>query len=236
MAVYFLSDVHLCAEAAVRTRAFVRTLRVLAEKRPEAVFILGDLFDAWIGDKAADAFAQEMAAEIRALAAVCPVFLQRGNRDFLLGKNFCALSGMALLPDVFVFEADGAQIRVEHGDLLCTDDVGYQRLRKLLRSRLLYCIADAAPRWFASAAARWLRGQSKKRTAAKPSVITDVNADAVRHAVRGCDVLIHGHTHRPALHTLAGGARRFVLGDWHPEAKILCMEGGKFSMLDSSKL
>lgn len=223
MAIVFLSDIHLSARAPAITEAFLKTLAAFCAQPPEAVFILGDLFDLWCGDRAADAFAWEIAAQLRALTRYCPVFFQRGNRDFLLGKRFLAASGMTLLPDRYLFDYRKQRILLEHGDLLCSDDKTYQRLRRILRSALLIHCVDKLPIFISVFVGRFLRQKSQRKTAQKSPQIMDVNADTVQLLMQryGADVLIHGHTHRPAVHDLAAGKQRIVLGNWRPHGEIL---------------
>ncbi len=235
MAVFFLSDIHLSEETPQITQAFFSCLQALSVKKPEAVFILGDLFDAWIGDRLASTFSHHVAVEIKKLSQVCPVFFQRGNRDFLLGQKYCALSGMTLLPERYAFDYCGWHILLEHGDLLCTDDVGYQRMRAVLQHKFFYALADKIPLKLAQGIANFLRGQSKKRTAQKSAKRMDVNLNAVNVAidVYNSDLLIHGHTHQPAEHSMAGGRKRVVLGDWRPQGEILRVSDTGILMLRS---
>lgn len=235
MAVYFLSDVHLSTEVPEITTAFVQTLQALRLLHPDGVFLLGDLFNAWLGDSLVDDFSLNIADEIHALSEVCPVFFQRGNRDFLLGKDFCSRAGMVLIPEVYVLEIEGVCVRVEHGDLLCTDDIGYQRLRKILQHRYFRWFAAHIPRMVALQIAGFLRRQSQQRMASKPSAMVDVNAQAVQAALLEVAVLIHGHTHRPARHEMVEGVR-VVLGDWRPEGDVAVLKNGKVQLLSSDFL
>lgn len=225
MALFFLSDVHLSEKTPEITAAFQNCLRRLSALRPEAVFILGDLFDAWLGDRLADTFALEIAQDIRRLSDTCPVFFQRGNRDFLLSSAYCRLAGMNLLPDIYCFEYADKTLLLTHGDLLCTDDIGYQRLRRILRHRYFYRFADCVPLPLAKKIATFLRRQSKQRTAAKTAISMDVHPQAVETLMQNyqADSLIHGHTHRPNIHRLSGEKMRITLGDWRPCGEILSL-------------
>ncbi|SUO92395.1 UDP-2,3-diacylglucosamine diphosphatase [Suttonella indologenes] len=226
MAVFFLADVHLSEKTPDITAAFQACLHRLKADKPEAVFILGDLFDAWLGDALADELACRIAEEIRALSLLCPVFFQRGNRDFLLAAAYCTRSGMNLLPDVYCFEYAGKTLLLMHGDLLCTDDIAYQKMRRILRHRYFYRFAACVPRALARRIAAFLRRQSRERTAAKSAEIMDVNAAALQEMMQRyqADVLIHGHTHRPCVHALEKGRQRIVLGDWRPQGEILRLQ------------
>lgn len=229
MAVVFLSDVHLSTQTPAITQAFRTTLAQFIEKPPEAVFILGDLFNAWLGDRLLGEFERTITAQLKQLSARCPVFFQRGNRDFLMGAEFMTASGMTLLPDRYILELFGRKVLLEHGDLLCTDDVGYQRLRRVMRSAFLYYLARRTPLWLNRWIANYLRGQSKKRTAMKAAEIVDVNAAEVARVMQHYQValLIHGHTHRPCVHQLSDGKARIVLGDWRPWGEILVLDAEK---------
>lgn len=197
---------------------------------PEALFILGDLFNAWLGDHITTPFSEHIAQALKQLSLHCPIFFQRGNRDFLLSAHYCEKAGMTLIPEIYTFDADGLTIRLEHGDLLCTDDINYQKMRRILQHRHFRRFAAHLPPYLAKKIANTLRRQSKKRSANKPSNITDVNAQAVANASRNIDILLHGHTHRPTIHTLATGKQRIVLGDWRPEGEIAILEQGKIQL------
>lgn len=232
MAVVFLSDVHLSENNEEITTAFTRAIATIAARQPEAVFILGDLFNAWLGDHLGNDFTRRIASELRALSEECPVFYQRGNRDFLIGPRFMAESGMTLLPDRYVFDWQGQRLLLEHGDLLCQDDIGYQRLRKILRHRGFYWLAERTPNWLNAKVGRFLRRQSGKRGKQKPRMVVDVTPAAVCTAVQQFDanLLIHGHTHRPAIHFLEENRQRIVLGDWRPNGEVLFLENHNISL------
>lgn len=226
MAVFFLADVHLSQKTPAITKAFRQTLHRLIALRPEAVFILGDLFDAWLGDTLADEFARQIATDIQALSNICPVFFQRGNRDFLLGAQYSERSGMTLLPDIYSFEYAGKKLLLTHGDLLCTDDIGYQRLRRIVRHRYFYALAKRIPHAFARNIAHYLRRQSRESNAQKSAAIMDITPKALDELLQRypVDYLIHGHTHRPAVHTINSAQTRITLGDWRPEGEMLILE------------
>lgn len=223
MTTLFISDLHLSAERPHITDLFIAFLRTEA-RGAEALYILGDLFEYWIGDDAIEH--AEFAPIVQALhalsAAGVALYLQHGNRDFLLGDAFCRATGATLLPDPTVIELYGQPTLLMHGDLLCTDDVEYQGVRKRLRDpRFIqaFLAKSAAER---DATVRDYRAQSKVVTSQKAAEIMDVSAATVietmqRHGVRR---LIHGHTHRPATHSLACGTR-IVLGDWYEQGSVL---------------
>ena len=208
------------------TRQFVDFLAGEA-RRSEALYILGDLFESWVGDDAADPDQRAALAGIKALTSSgVPCFVMHGNRDFLLGPGFCAMTGARLLPDPLIVTLYGERVLVMHGDALCTDDRAYQRLRATVRDpewqREFLALSIAARRSLAGAA----RVGSQAHTAALDYAIADVNPDSVAAALRaaGTSTLLHGHTHRPAIHPLDVDGRactRIVLGDWHARGSVL---------------
>ena len=228
MATLFISDLHLCAERPRITELFLDFLAREAAAA-EALYILGDLFEYWIGDDAlsasggADEGTQRIVAALRRLtAAGVPVFVQHGNRDFLLDAEFCAATGCQLLPDPSVIDLYGEPTLLMHGDLLCTDDHEYQRVRQQVRDARWIAQFLARTRAEREALVRGYRAQSQAVTQAKAAEIMDVNGDAVAAAMaaHGVRQLIHGHTHRPAVHRSAHG-KRIVLGDWYEQGSVL---------------
>jgi UDP-2,3-diacylglucosamine hydrolase len=223
----FVSDLHLSRDRPELVEAFHAFVAGPA-RGASALYVPGDLFDAWLGD---DQLREPLAAGVasafdRLAASGTPVYLQRGNRDFLLGEHFARASGATLLDDAVVHDVQGTATLVMHGDVLCTDDVDYQRFRAYWqvaahRRRLL-----ALPYFVRRGIAAFFRATSRRAIADKPEMIMDVNADAVSQALRahGVSRLIHGHTHRPARHELTVEGRlceRFVLADWYKTASYL---------------
>lgn len=229
MSVLFISDLHLEAERPDITRAFLHFLDTRATQA-EALYILGDFFEVWIGDDAMDAFQQQIADALRQLTASgVPVFIMHGNRDFLLGTRFCRYTGCTLLPEGSVIELYGERILLLHGDSLCTADESYQRLRRKLRHPFVRWILTHLPLGIRQQLARTLRNASQQQTRMKAAHIVDVTPDAVENSLRAAQVttLIHGHTHRPAVHEWtfdAQPARRIVLGDWDQQGWMLAIE------------
>jgi len=222
----FIADLHLCAEEPAITAGFLAFLRRDA-RQAEALYILGDLFEAWIGDDDPDPLHAEIAAALRELQPLnIPCYFIHGNRDFLLGKRFAAASGMTLLPEEQVLEIHGQRILIMHGDTLCTDDEGYQRFRRKVHQPWLQKLFLLLPLFIPQRIALKMRAGSKQANSSKDFTIMDVNAAAVqdtmaRHQVR---CLIHGHTHRPAVHQLRVDnqpAERIVLGAWHNEGSMI---------------
>jgi len=215
----FISDLHLSAERPTTLRLFLRFLRERAVQA-ERLYILGDLFDAWIGDDDRETPAAEVIAGLRDLTnAGIGVFLQRGNRDFLLGRRFCHAAGCHLLKDPVRVDLYGTPTLLMHGDLLCTDDHDYQRVRRRVRNPLFQWIFLRKPLEQRRAMAAEYRQRSEEAIATKSVEIMDVNAGTVRRYMKryGVARLVHGHTHRPALHRseiLGRAVERIVLGDW----------------------
>jgi UDP-2,3-diacylglucosamine hydrolase len=227
VATLFISDLHLEPDRPATTALFLDFLKQRA-RQAESLYILGDLFEAWIGDDDDAEPGRVVADALRALSdSGVPVFFIHGNRDFLLGARFAAASGIQLLPETVVIELAGEPILLLHGDTLCTDDVEYQSFRAQVRDPAWRAQTLALPLAQRRVLAGQLRETSQKATQQKATDITDVNPAAVDAALRARSVrhLIHGHTHRPAMHrwTLDGQpARRTVLGDWHLHGSVLC--------------
>ena len=223
----FISDLHLSAERPAIGALFLDFLRTRAP-RAEALYILGDLFEYWIGDDAAALPEyQTLIAGLRALTqAGVPVYVMHGNRDFLLGSGFEQQTGCQLLPDPTVISLYGSNTLLMHGDTLCTDDVAYLKFRVMVRNPdwvKMFLGKTIAER---DAIVRDYREISKAATAVKKPEIMDVNQGAVESTLRqhGVQHLIHGHTHRPAQHRfmLDGVAvQRTVLGDWYDQGSVL---------------
>jgi len=226
MSTLFISDLHLDPARPHIVELFTRFVAGDA-RRAEALYILGDLFESWIGDDDDSPLAHQVAESLYALKdSGVPVLFMHGNRDFLLGGAYAQRAGMTLLDDPTVVEFDGERTLLMHGDTLCTDDAAYQEFRAVVRN----------PDWQKQFRARSLserhafaaqaRAESVKHTAGAKPEIMDVNQGAVvaamrKHAVR---MLIHGHTHRPATHrfNLDGqAAERIVLGDWYEQSSVL---------------
>jgi UDP-2,3-diacylglucosamine hydrolase len=227
----FISDLHVDASTPDITRQFLSLLDGEA-REAEALYILGDLFESWVGDDAADPDQMAAIAALKRLTdSGVPCFVMHGNRDFLLGPQFCAMSGARLLPDPLIVTLYGEPVLVMHGDALCTDDRAYQRLRATVRDagwqRQFLALSIAARRALAGAA----RVGSQAHTAALEYTIADVNPSSVTAALRdaGTATLLHGHTHRPAIHALNVDGRactRIVLGDWHAQGSLLRWDRG----------
>jgi UDP-2,3-diacylglucosamine hydrolase len=231
MTTLFVSDLHLDPARPAITALFLQFLRTEAMEA-DALYILGDLFEAWVGDDVGGEPAQAVRAALKAVSASgVPVYFQRGNRDFLAGARFAADTGATLLPDPAVVNLYGEPTLLMHGDLLCTGDTAYQAFRAQVRAPAWQAQFLAQPLAAREAFAAKARAASKEHqkdvgSGGAMDAITDVDADAVAQTLAryGVRRLIHGHTHRPAMHALeAGGrhARRIVLGDWYEQGSVL---------------
>jgi len=226
VATLFISDLHIDASRPAITEQFLEFLRTEANSAA-ALYILGDLFESWIGDDAPDAAQSAVTAGLHELTSSgVPCFVMHGNRDFLLGTEFSRSSGANLLPDPVNITLYGEPVLVMHGDALCTDDRAYQRLRATVRDpawqRQFLALSIDARRALAGAA----RAGSQAHTAAMENTITDVNLGSVAAAMRaaGTATLLHGHTHRPAIHAIEVDGKprtRIVLGDWYHQGSVL---------------
>ena len=231
MTTLFISDLHLDAERPQITELFARFLRDDA-RGADALYILGDLFEAWVGDDDPSETGARVARELKALGdAGVPVYFIRGNRDFLLGTEYAARAGMRVLADPSVLTLYGRPVLIGHGDLLCTDDLAYQQFRAQTRHPAWQAQFLAQPRRQRLAFAQQARAASKAhqaglKDAGRMETITDVAPATVAEtfARYGVDTMIHGHTHRPAVHELSVGDRackRIVLGDWYEQGSVL---------------
>lgn len=232
MATLFVSDLHLDAERPQVTDLFLHFLREEA-RGADALYVLGDLFEAWVGD---DDPSDTGAAVARGLGEVAergvPVAFIRGNRDFLLGEDYARQAGMAILPDPAVVVMQGEPTLVLHGDLLCTDDVAYQQFRAQTRDPQWQAQFLSQPLAARIAFAQQARAASKAHQSGLKDqgtmeTITDVSPATVAETFRryGVRRMIHGHTHRPAVHDEGDGKTRIVLGDWYDQGSVLRVDG-----------
>ena len=221
-----VSDLHLDASLPGIARQFVDLLDTEA-RGARALFVLGDLFEAWLGDDDRDPAARRIVAALRSLTdSGVPVYFMHGNRDFLVGRRFAAETGSRLLDDGTVVDLHGERVLLMHGDVLCTADSNYQRLRRILRNPFVDFTLRHLPLAARRALARKLRAGSRMHVGSVTPEIMDVTHAAVLDAMRGAGVrtLVHGHTHRPAIHRFdldGTPARRIVLGDWHAHGSVL---------------
>jgi UDP-2,3-diacylglucosamine hydrolase len=229
---FFVADLHLTDERPVATGRFFRFLQEEAAGS-DALYILGDLFEAWVGDDHDEQVAHDTAQQLRVLVdAGTPVYFMHGNRDFMLAERFAARSGMTLLADPIRLDLYGTPTLLMHGDTLCIDDTAYQTFRRRARHPLTLALLRRLPYSLRQRLARQARAGSESAKAGKAAAIMDVNTDEVVHVLRKHQVgrLIHGHTHRPAKHVHAVDGRdceRWVLPDWYARwGYVVCDAAG----------
>ena len=227
MTTLFISDLHLDGSRPEITEQFLKFLKEEAP-RASSLYVLGDFFEAWIGDDDDDPHhARVMDAVGELTRSGMPAYFMHGNRDFLIGKGFARRTGMTLLADPTVVDLYGNPTLLMHGDLLCTDDVQYQKARRTMHNPIVQGLFLAMPLSLRRRYAAHLRARSRAHTAGKADYIMDVNQQAVEDMMRahGVTRLIHGHTHRPGIHrfTAADGKamERIVLGDWYHQSSML---------------
>ncbi len=221
----FISDLHLQAERpdiTARFRSFLETAH-----QADAVYILGDLFEAWIGDDDRSDFNLSILTQLRQLTDKnTPVFFMRGNRDFLIGKAFADVTGCKLLADPSVIDLYGTPVLLTHGDMLCTQDRWHQQFRRLAQNQRYNQFFLMLPLFVRKALAGLIRSASKKHTRVAKYTTMDVVQVSLEQLMRSYGVLkvIHGHTHRPATHSFnldSQPATRIVLGDWDQKSSVL---------------
>ena len=226
MATLFISDLHLESDRPEIGEQFLTFLETEA-RDAEALYILGDLFESWVGDDDPDAYYAGIKQSLREFVdGGVPVYFMHGNRDFMIGDKFASDTGVEILPDPCTVELYGKSVLLSHGDALCTDDVEYQKVRAKTRSPEWQAMILAKPLEERLAIAAHARAQSQARNATLAEEITDVNPDAVKQTIAEYDVeiLLHGHTHRPGIHGVEVGdrfAKRIVLGDWYEQGSVV---------------
>jgi UDP-2,3-diacylglucosamine hydrolase len=238
MTTLFISDLHLDPARPDITRLFGEFIDGEA-RDADALYILGDLFEAWVGDDDPGEPGASVTGALQALvAAGVPVFLMRGNRDFLYGQEIATRSGARLLPDPCVVDLHGHPTLLMHGDLLCSDDLAYQAFRRQVRDPAWQADFLAQPLAARQAFAAQARAASKQHQSGMSETIMDVAPATVAGTMAryGVDRLIHGHTHRPGIHTLDVSGRqasRIVLGDWYEQGSVLRAgaDGAELSVL-----
>ena len=229
---FFVADLHLTDERPVATGRFFRFLQEEATGS-DALYLLGDLFEAWVGDDHDEQVAHDTAQQLRVLVdAGTPVYFMHGNRDFMLAERYAALSGMTLLADPIRVDLYGTPTLLMHGDTLCIDDTAYQSFRRRARHPLTLALLRRLPYSLRQRLARQARAGSESAKAGKAAAIMDVNVEEVVRVLRGHQVgrLIHGHTHRPAKHVHEVDGRdceRWVLPDWYARwGYVVCDAAG----------
>ena len=215
MSALFISDLHV-DESRPAVLAGLRRLIDTEAPNVDALYILGDLVEVWVGDDDDGPVATSIRDALAAASRRCAVYVMHGNRDFLIGAQFASDAGVTLIDDPSVVEIDGDRVLLAHGDAYCTGDVEYQRLRALFRSSAWQTEVLSSSIEERRALAASLRAKSIAANENKAANIMDVTPSSVLQAMDDASVslMVHGHTHRPAIHDLGGGRRRIVLGDW----------------------
>lgn len=232
MVTLFISDLHLSGERENISELFIQFLQQRASKA-DALYILGDLFEVWPGDDMIQPDYEQSIAAMRELADTgLPIYIMQGNRDFLMDKQFAEISGASLIEDPTIIDLYGTPTLLMHGDTLCTDDIDYQKFRLMVRDPKWKKDFFSKPDEERLAMTSKYRKISKTETARKTMEIMDVNQQTVDKAMLDHNVqqLIHGHTHRPAVHNFKcenQDMKRIVLGDWFEQGSVLeCNEQG----------
>ncbi|MCK5894675.1 MAG: UDP-2,3-diacylglucosamine diphosphatase [Endozoicomonadaceae bacterium] len=231
----FISDLHMMPERPDIARTFQEFMRGKALEA-ESLYIMGDFFEYWIGDDAMDSFHLEIAETLQRYTATGrQIFFMPGNRDFLVSKVFCHKTGITWLNDPTLITLDRTPILLMHGDSLCTLDVHYLRFRRIVRNPLIQNIFSLLPLTIRRGIAENLRAKSRVAGSKKSQTIMDITPDAVIQSLQAHHslILIHGHTHKPAIHnfTLANRPyQRIVLGDWDKNGWYLEYNAGHFKL------
>ena len=226
MATLFISDLHLEADRPEIGEQFLDFLDEEAADA-EALYILGDFFEYWVGDDDPDEYHGSIKRSLRAFTdSGVPVYFMHGNRDFMIGETFAEETGVTILPDPYPLDLFGKRVLLSHGDALCTDDTEYQKVRTMTRNPDWQAMILAKPLEERISIAKQARARSQDRNKTLSESIVDVNADAVRQTISeyGVEILLHGHTHRPGIHGVEVDdrfAKRVVLGDWYDQGSVL---------------
>ncbi|MBQ4888318.1 MULTISPECIES: UDP-2,3-diacylglucosamine diphosphatase [unclassified Shewanella] len=221
----FMGDLHLSADRPDISKAFIEYLNSdLSEV--EALYIIGDLFEVWTSDDIAEPYTDEIATHIKSVSTKLPVYFIHGNRDFMIGNEFASRSGMILLPEINILNLYGIQTVVLHGDSLCTLDKAYQRFRRFRNSTIVKWIYRHLPKSTRQKIAANIRQKSQNSNQQKTYEIMDVEPSAVSELLTKTNTtrMIHGHTHRPAIHELDNHKQRIVVGDWYEQGSILIIK------------
>jgi UDP-2,3-diacylglucosamine hydrolase len=228
----FISDLHLDETSPELAQSFFDFLAKYCQDIDE-LYILGDFFEVWLGDDNVSPFNQSVIEALSRLT--CKVYIMHGNRDFLIGQSFCQAANVSLLDDPTIVELASGPALLIHGDSLCTNDVGYIKARSILRSKDFQEDFLSKPIVEREAIAKQIRGESEQLTRETADDIMDVTPEEVVKVMQDNEVrvLIHGHTHRPAVHRVDLGdftGKRFVLGDWHTSMQYLEADDDKISL------
>lgn len=236
---YFIADLHLAQSRPDITACFLSFLKNDAPKA-QTLYILGDLFEYWIGDDDKNPFVVEVASALNAVSLLgTKIYFIHGNRDFLLGRNYAKSCGMQLLPETDMIDLYGKPVLIMHGDTLCTRDIAYQAFRKKSRSWWWQAIVKNLPLFVRKKIAEDYRKKSASATALKSQEIMDVTETEViaELELHKSQLLIHGHTHRPKVHDIQANnkaAQRIVLGDWYEQGAWLKVTPNSIELLNHS--
>lgn len=238
MSVLFISDLHLHPERPQITEAFFTFLES-HRHRCTALYILGDLFDAWVGDDDDSSLASAVAEHLLKLANTgCALFFQHGNRDFLLGEDYAKRCNMTLLPELYALKIENHSLLIAHGDQFCTEDIAYQQFRSMVRNPDWQNEFLKKPLSERHQIAKELRTKSREANSLKAEDIMDVCAHEISAITETFQysVLLHGHTHRPGRHTLSQDppCERIVLGDWDTNLWYLSIDEGTIELIEEA--
>jgi UDP-2,3-diacylglucosamine hydrolase len=234
---YFIADLHLAENRPDITACLLTFLKNDAPQA-QTLYILGDLFEYWVGDDDDNPFIIDIATAIKTLSeSGCQVYFIHGNRDFLLGERFAKQCGMQLLPEIQLVDLYGQPVVIMHGDTLCTRDVGYQAFRKKSRSWWWQAIIKSLPLFIRRKIANDYREKSASATSMKSQDIMDVTTSEVIACLEKYQSqrMIHGHTHRPDVHNINANGKagqRIVLGDWYEQGSWLKVTPNSFELLN----
>ncbi|HAS61893.1 MAG TPA: UDP-2,3-diacylglucosamine diphosphatase [Vibrio sp.] len=235
MTTLFISDLHLSPNTPDINQCFQNFMRTEAINA-DALYVLGDLFDFWIGDDDKSEFANQIRAEFKRLTdSGVPCFFTKGNRDFLVGKRFAKQTGVELLGDETVIDLYGRKAVVLHGDTLCTEDTQYLAFRAKVNQPWLQWVFNRLPMSVKTPIVRKVQTDARDNKKSKSLMIMDVTQSEVERVMldHQVDLMIHGHTHRPDMHTFSLNDQpmtRIVLGDWYEQGSILCFDANNYSL------
>ena len=231
--ILFISDLHLDQSKPEITQQFLRFIETRAVQA-RVLYILGDLFEVWLGDDDEAVDFEAVLLALKQLSQSVEIVFIHGNRDFLIGQSFASRTGMTIIQEPVIIQPGSKKVGLMHGDLLCTDDVDYQNFRQQVRDpqwQQQFLHQSLSQRQTIAAN---LRDKSSRAMEEKEIEIMDVNQQTVLRYFDelNIDILIHGHTHRPGIHSIAGNKQRIVLGDWNPAASFISWKNDRFELSD----
>jgi UDP-2,3-diacylglucosamine hydrolase len=233
MTTYFISDIHLHESSELQSELLLNFLRTHGPTA-DAIYILGDLFALWLGDDLNELYSLPLIAALQALTDKgVPLYFMHGNRDFLVSSKFCNITGCKLLSDPCVIDLYGSPALLTHGDLMCTADTSYQRFRRVVQNRFIKALFLKLPIAIRKKLAFWIKARANNKIA-KPAELYDVVPESAAQwfSKYNVQLIIHGHTHKSAIHNHASKTR-IVLGDWNDSsAKILSCNSNGYELID----